>query len=127
VLIADDNPMNLLFTKSILEKNNFLTDTSSNGEEALQKLRQNDYDLILLDLHMPQMDGYELSRIIRSFSDAKKSQIPVIALTAAATLNEIKKCFDTGMNDYLVKPFKKEELLTKIISLLLNRPGIYND
>ncbi|MFN8255074.1 MAG: response regulator [Bacteroidales bacterium] len=127
VLIADDNPMNLLFTKSILEKNNFLTDTSNNGEEALQKLRQNDYDLILLDLHMPQMDGYELSRIIRSFSDTKKSQIPVIALTAAATLNEIKKCFDSGMNDYLVKPFKKEELLTKIISLLLNRPGIRND
>jgi two-component system, sensor histidine kinase len=120
VLLVDDNPMNLLFTKSILDKNNFITETCDNGDEALRKLENGDFHIILLDLHMPKLDGYEVCRIIRKFTDKKKSKIPIIALTAAATLNEIKKCFDSGMNDYLVKPFKKEELLAKIISLLLN-------
>ena len=122
VLLVDDNEMNLLFTKSLLDKNNLKTKICNDGEEALQKLKDEDFDIILLDLHMPKMDGYELSRIIRNFTDKKKSSIPIIALTAAATLNEIKKCFDSGMNDYLVKPFKKDELISKIISLLLNHP-----
>ena len=127
VLLVDDNPMNLLFAKSMLDKNNFITETCNSGDEALKKLQENDYDIILLDLHMPKMDGYELSRIIRTFGDKHKGNTPIIALTAAATLNEIKKCFDSGMNDYLIKPFKKEELLTKIISLLLNNPRKKDD
>jgi len=127
VLLVDDNPMNLLFTKSILDKNHLITQTCNNGDEALQKIKNDDFKIILLDLHMPQMDGYELTRIIRASKEPGISQIPIIALTAAATLNEIKKCLDSGMNDYLVKPFKKEELLTKIISLLSNRTNISND
>ncbi len=127
ILLVDDNPMNLLFAKSMLDKNHFITETCNSGDDALQKLKVGNYHLILLDLHMPKMDGYELSRIIRSFGDKEKSNTPIIALTAAATLNEIKKCFDSGMNDYLIKPFKKEELLTKIISLLLNFPRKKDD
>jgi len=122
VIVVDDNPMNLLFTRSLLEKNGLLVETASNGGEAIEKLKEQAFDIVLLDLHMPDMDGYEVSRKIRAFKENKNSLIPIIALTAAATLNEIKKCFDSGMNDYLVKPFKKEELLSKIISLLLNHP-----
>jgi len=127
VLLVDDNPMNLLFAKSLLEKNNFIIDTATDGEEALALIKEKHFDIILLDLHMPKMDGYELCGIVRSFNDEIVKKTPIIALTAAATLNEIKKCFDSGMNDYLVKPFKKEELLSKIISLFLNHPHIQND
>ena len=76
---------------------------------------------------MPEMDGYEASRQIRLIKNDKKSSIPIVALTAAATLNEINKCFDCGMNDYIVKPFKKEELFSKLLSLLVNKPDKRND
>ena len=122
VLVVDDNAMNLLFTKSLLDKHGFITETCNNGKAALDLTMKSDYDIILMDLHMPDMDGYEASRRIRQIKDDKKRKVPIIALTAAATLNEIKNCFDSGMNDYIVKPFKKEELFSKLISLLLNKP-----
>ncbi|MDF1551322.1 MAG: response regulator, partial [Bacteroidales bacterium] len=127
VLIVDDNSMNLLFTKSLLDKNGFETVTCKNGLEALEKIKSNKFDVVLMDLHMPKMDGYETSRQIRLMEAGSNEKIPIIALTAAATLNEIKKCFDSGMNDYLVKPFKKEELFSKLLSLLLNKPIRKND
>ncbi|NJO92410.1 MAG: response regulator, partial [Chloroflexia bacterium] len=123
VLVVDDNAMNLLFTKSLLDKHGFVTETCNNGKTALELLRKSDFDIILMDLHMPNIDGYETSRQLRQIKDERKKKIPIIALTAAATLNEIKKCFDSGMNDYIVKPFKKEELFSKLLSLLTNKPG----
>lgn len=127
ILLVDDNSMNLLFTKSLLDKHNFETTTCNNGFEAINQIKSRDFDLILMDLHMPEMDGYEASLKIREMDDPVKSKIPIIALTAAATLNEIKKCFESGINDYLVKPFKKEELFSKLLSLLLNAPKEKND
>jgi two-component system, sensor histidine kinase len=127
VLVVDDNAMNLLFTKSLLDKHGFITETCENGKLALALISQSDFDIILMDLHMPDMDGYEASRQIRKLKNDVKRKVPIIALTAAATLNEIKNCFDSGMNDYLVKPFKKEELFSKLISLLINKPGEKND
>ncbi len=121
ILIVDDNAMNLLFTKAFLEKNNFHATISDNGTDAIEKLKNEDFNIVLLDLHMPNIDGYELSQKIRALSEEKKRKIPIIALTAAATINEIKKCFESGMNDYVIKPFKKEELITKILTLSTNQ------
>ncbi len=117
ILLIDDNEMNLLFTKSILEKSNFIVETAINAEIALEKLYTKDFDLILMDLYMPGIDGFELSQKIRAIDDKKFKTIPIIALTAAATVNEINKCFKAGMNDYIIKPFKKEDLISKILNL----------
>jgi CheY-like chemotaxis protein len=121
--VVDDNAMNLLFTKSLLDKHGFITETCDNGKTAIELVMKSDFDIILMDLHMPNMDGYETSRKLRQIADERKRKTPIIALTAAATLNEIKKCFDSGMNDYIVKPFKKEELFSKLLSLLSNKPS----
>ena len=117
--------MNLMFTKSILTKSQFVVETAQNAQEALQKINNSDFDLILMDLHMPEMDGYELTERIRT--NNKMKTIPIIALTAAATLSEINKCFDVGMNDYLIKPFKKEELISKILYLTNKQSNSDND
>ncbi len=118
ILLIDDNEMNLLFTKSILEKSNFIVETANNAEIALEKLYNKDFNLILMDLYMPETDGFELTKKIRVLDEDKFKNIPIIALTAAATVNEINKCFDVGMNDYLIKPFKNDELISKILNLL---------
>lgn len=121
ILLIDDNDINLMFTKSILNKNQFLVETAHNAHHALQKIENADFDLILMDLHMPEMDGYELTERIRTNANEKIKNTPIIALTAAATLNEINKCFDAGMNDYIIKPFKKEDLISKILYLTSSR------
>lgn len=122
VLVVDDNAMNLLFTKSLLEKNGFVALSSQSGKDAIKKIKKENFDVILMDLHMPEMDGYETCIEIRKLEGQNKHKVPIVALTAAATINEIKKCFDSGMDDYIVKPFKKEELFAKLLSLLRNKP-----
>jgi len=119
ILIAEDNKINQLFTRKVLEKNNFNTDIAFNGKEVLEKVKQNEYDLILMDLHMPEMDGYEATKYIREKYDASKKNIPIIALTAAATKGESEKCFAVGMNDYISKPFKPSNMIKKILKLTL--------
>ncbi len=117
ILLIDDNAMNLTFTKSILSKSKFQVETAQNAQEAIQKIENAEFDLILMDLHMPEMDGYELTEKIRANPSEKIKQTPIIALTAAATSNEINKCFDIGMNDFIIKPFKKDDLIAKILYL----------
>lgn len=119
IFLIDDNEMNLMFTKSILTKSKFIVKTAKRATKALAILENTSFDLILMDLHMPEMDGYELTKLIRNKNNETKN-IPIIALTAAATTNEIKKCFDAGMDDYLLKPFKKEDLISKILYLIKN-------
>ncbi len=118
ILIIDDNSMNLMFTKSLLTKSLFIVETAQKANEALKKIERLDFDLILMDLHMPEMDGYELTEKIRKNNNEKIKNTPIIALTAAATLKEINKCFDAGMNDYIIKPFKREDLISKILYLI---------
>lgn len=117
ILLIDDNEMNLMFTKSILTKSNFIVETAKCATNALDIIEHTNFDLILMDLHMPKMDGYELTKRIRNNEHKETKNIPIIALTAAATTNEIKKCFTAGMNDYILKPFKKEDLISKILYL----------
>ena len=116
ILLVEDNEVNLLYTRKILNNWNCSPDEAKNGLIALEKLKENDYDVILMDVRMPIMDGFEATKFIRSNFQPPKSNTPIIALTANAIKGDDQKCIDAGMNDYLSKPFQPETLKNKIIS-----------
>ncbi|MFT6190703.1 response regulator [Polaribacter sp.] len=111
VLVVDDNIMNIMIANIILKKYDVVVSEASNGEEAVNYLKNNECDLILMDLQMPVINGYEASEIIRQ---KLRLNLPIIALTASNTEEEREKCFEVGMNDYLAKPFSEEQLLQTI-------------
>jgi CheY-like chemotaxis protein len=116
LLLVEDNDVNILYTRKILQNWNCTPDEAKNGLIALEKLKENKYDLILMDVRMPVMDGFEASKFIRSNFEPPKSQIPIIALTANAIKGDDEKCLQAGMNDYISKPFQPDTLKNKIIS-----------
>ena len=109
VLLVEDNDINRLYAKSILETWKCKTDIAENGLVAIEKLKSSSYDVILMDVQMPVMDGYEATKAIRSMATPINTT-PVIALTANATKNDIEKCLVAGMNDYVAKPFTPDDL-----------------
>lgn len=114
VLLVEDNEMNQLVAKSLLEIWKTEYDVADNGAEAIEKLRHKSFDLILMDLSMPGMDGYETTEYIRRNFKSPLKDIPVIALTASA-LNDVRqKVMQAGMNDYVSKPFRPSELFGKM-------------
>lgn len=117
VLIVEDYEANILITRKFLELWDIQVDQAYNGEEALHKVKNGQYDLILMDLHMPVMDGYEATRQIRMFNE----EIPIVALTASAQSEVQEKIEQAGMNDLIVKPFHPAELNRKISAFLKNR------
>jgi PAS domain S-box-containing protein len=112
ILLVEDNPVNSLMAITILEKWNFRVDLAENGIEAIEKLKIESYDLILMDMTMPKMGGIEASGIIRT---QLKIDTPIIALTANAINGDSEKCLNSGMNDYLSKPYLQIDL-NKVIS-----------
>lgn len=110
VLIVEDNNINMAIVRTFLRKWDLTTDEASNGEEAIDKLKDGNYDLILMDLQMPVMDGYEATRIIRK----DYPDLPIIALTASALIDTINRAKEAGMNDYISKPFHPAELASKL-------------
>ena len=82
-----------------------------NGLQALDKVQSEHFDVVLMDAHMPEMDGIEATTQIRQLADEDRRSIPIIALTASVLKEDIQKCLDAGMNDVLPKPFKREDLL----------------
>ena len=113
ILVVEDNEFNQFIAKSILVKWNVLVDLASNGKEAIEKVRHNAYDLILMDMQMPVMDGCTATRIIR---DELHVTTQVIALTAYATKEAIEKSLAAGMNGYVAKPFDEETLFAQLLS-----------
>lgn len=111
ILMCEDNEMNQKLITEIFSKTNHKVSIANNGNEGIDLLSKNNYDLILMDIQMPILDGYQTTTIIR---EELKLEIPIIALTAHSTIKEREKCFSLGMNDYISKPFKKNELLHKI-------------
>lgn len=113
ILIVDDTPENLISLKKVLEKNNFLVDTASSGEEALRKVLKTSYVLIILDVQMPDMDGFEVAEAITGYSKAKDTAI--IFLSAANTdARFIKQGYSSGGLDYITKPVDINILLLKV-------------
>jgi PAS domain S-box-containing protein len=117
LLVAEDNPINQEVARHQLEKMGYRADIAKDGTDALAMLECNDYALVLMDCHMPQMDGFETTARIRSRSD-DKALIPIIAVTASGGSGERDKCLQAGMDDFLLKPFRKEELSDKITKWL---------
>lgn len=119
ILLCEDNELNQHLAKKVIEKFGFKLDIANNGKEGIDMLISKNYDLILMDLQMSVMDGYQTTIYIR---EILKSNIPIIAMTAHSLVGERQKCKDIGMNDYVSKPFKQNELLEKIrnVSALRN-------
>ncbi len=113
VLLVEDNDINRLYAKSILKNWQCYTDTAENGLVALEKIKNQAYDVVLMDIQMPVMDGYETTKAIRLMNSAMRD-VPVIALTANATKADVEKCMTAGMNDYLPKPFTPDDLYRKL-------------
>ena len=114
VLVVEDNPINTLLLKKILGKWHNLPHFAKDGYDALEKVDSNEYDLILMDIHMPLLDGYETTRQIRNLKDVNKSKVHIVALTASVSNNLSERIFSAGMNDYLSKPYKSAELYAKL-------------
>ncbi len=113
VLVAEDNATNQVVVKAVLAKFGITPDLVGNGSEAVDAVRRVRYDVVLMDVHMPEMDGLEAARTIRMLKgDAGRT--PIIALTANALTSDFNECRAAGMNSYVSKPFKTEELLTAI-------------
>lgn len=115
VLVAEDVTLNQLLIKMILTDFGFETEIADNGKIALEKMQNNTYDIILMDLNMPEMNGFEATKYIR---ETMKSKIPIIALTADVTITDVTKCKESGMNDYISKPIDENLLYTKIVDLV---------
>lgn len=112
VLIAEDYAFNRLIMKMQLDKLNLTYDLVENGLQAYEACMSGRYDAILMDLHMPELDGYEATKQIRAHADPAKSKMPIIAFTAS--VNEQQKIFDAGFNDYLYKPVNLNDLRDKL-------------
>jgi CheY-like chemotaxis protein len=120
ILVAEDNPTNQEVSLAMLDQLGFHATGVANGEEALERLREADYDLVLMDCEMPGMDGYETTRRIRAGDCGRNREVPIVALTADAMPEVRGDCLAAGMNDYLAKPVWPAELaatLTKWLSL----------
>ncbi|MCF0060156.1 PAS domain-containing protein [Dyadobacter chenwenxiniae] len=114
VLIVEDNAVNIFLMKNFMKQWEIDFDVAENGLIAYETVQQNDYDLILMDLQMPIMDGYEATAKIRYLPDPKYATLPIIALTASAMLDIKDLAFQIGMNDYISKPFTPNDLFAKI-------------
>ncbi|MEQ1587133.1 MAG: ATP-binding protein [Cyclobacteriaceae bacterium] len=115
VLVVEDMALNQLLMKTLLDDFGFERDIVSNGKLAIEKLQTNSYDIILMDLQMPEMNGFEATEYIRT---KMKSSIPIIALTADVTTVDLEKCKLLGMNDYIAKPVDERLLYKKILGLI---------
>ena len=113
VLIVEDNPINQLLVIKVLENQGYEITVAGNGRIALEEYEKQSFDIILMDLQMPELDGYETTRIIRKMP-GDKGEIPIVAMTAHTIKGELEKCVSIGMNDYISKPFYASELYQKI-------------
>ncbi len=124
LLVAEDNLVNQRFVKRLLEKKGYQVTVVNNGLEVLESLKQHVYDLILMDVQMPEMDGLEATQVIRESEADSDRHIPIIALTANAMKGDRSRCLDAGMDDYISKPVKPADLLRVIQQVLHKTPEV---
>ncbi|MEZ4816844.1 MAG: ATP-binding protein [Flavobacteriaceae bacterium] len=117
VLVVEDNKINQMITKKILEKNKMVCDVADNGTDAIKFVHEKEYDIVLMDIHMPGISGIEATQEIRKFNKA----LPVIALTAVTIDENLDDFYRAGFNEIIPKPFKTEEFFEKIYRTLENR------
>ena len=118
ILIAEDNDINRFIIKKMMEDWGYDHEFALNGIEVVEKASNAKYDLILMDVEMPEMNGYEATEVIRKQLPTGKNNIPIVAMTGHAMHGEKEKCIDAGMNDYISKPFQSIDLQKKIIECI---------
>ncbi len=118
VLVAEDNRVNQIVTRAQLESMGLGVRVVANGREAVQSFEQFPCDLILMDCQMPEMDGFEATRLIRSMQTNLGKRVPILALTANAIKGDEEACFKAGMDGYLTKPIGQEQLREAVARLL---------
>ena len=121
LLVVEDNELNLEIASTLLEEAGFEVDTAGNGKIAVEKVEASSagrYDLILMDVQMPEMDGYEATRRIRALPDKKKAAIPIVAMTANAFEEDQKNALNAGMNGHIAKPLDIQKLFQVLSELL---------
>jgi PAS domain S-box-containing protein len=123
VLVAEDIALNQLLMKTLLDDFGFESEIAANGKIAIEKLQATSYDIILMDLQMPEMNGFEATDYIRKNLN---SNIPIIALTADVTTVDLTKCKAVGMNDYISKPVDERILYSKIVGLVKKKPVVFD-
>ena len=115
VLVVDDNNINRLLINKVLGKWGAQADFAENGRQAVEKVTANkNYDVVLMDVYMPEMGGIEATKIIRSQEDSYFQQLPIIALTASMLSAEREEINNAGMNDFILKPFEPKNLFEKL-------------
>ncbi|MGH1398208.1 MAG: ATP-binding protein [Alphaproteobacteria bacterium] len=115
ILAVDDHPVNQTFVKKLLKKLGFVyVDLAENGRQALDMIAENNYDVVLMDCQMPELDGYQATTLLRECEEKTGSHLPVIALTANAMVGDKEKCLRAGMDDYLSKPIKPDKLMAML-------------
>lgn len=121
ILMVEDNPLNIFVGTKFLQKWGVDIHVAENGRIAMEMLGNDSFDLILMDLQMPEMDGYETTQRIRLLNDAWKASTPILAISAAGEKHIKDRAFEAGMNDFVFKPFDPEELQRKLTKYLLLR------
>ncbi|MCZ2223590.1 MAG: response regulator [Chitinophagales bacterium] len=115
ILVVEDNSISQMLVKHAISKFDALVDIADDGTKAIELAKINNYDLVLMDIFMPELDGYQTTEIIRN---ELKLNMPIIAMTALAIKGEQDKCFDVGMNGYIPKPFTTDILYNEIKKVL---------
>lgn len=116
VLLVEDQPVNQMLIKAILAKAKCRVDVANNGQEALDKIKENTYDLVFMDCQMPVMDGFEATRRIRNDEEGTGRHLPIVALTADSMMGDRARCIAHGMDEHASKPIRVEtvyEMLRK--------------
>jgi CheY-like chemotaxis protein len=124
ILLAEDNDLNAEIAEEILTSAGFLVERAEDGAICLDKIVSSDaghYDLILMDIQMPNMDGYQATMAIRELTDDTKAYIPIIAMTANAFEEDKRKAFDSGMNGHIAKPIDVSELFRELSKVLAKK------
>lgn len=121
ILIVEDNPVNQKLIAFLLARAGYSYEVAENGADALQRLDKNQFKLVLMDMMMPVMNGYDATKAIRS--NPKHQHLPVIALTANAMKGEDEKCRQVGCDDYIAKPYSKDQILSAI-HRLIGKPAL---
>jgi two-component system sensor histidine kinase/response regulator len=127
ILLAEDNLINSRMATHILEKQGHDVQIAVNGKEAVAFIENSDFDLVLMDVQMPLMDGLLATRTIRKMENPNSSRIPIIAMTAHALSGDRERCLAAGMNDYISKPINPNELLGLIDKWTRSRTNRKND
>ncbi|MDO4501471.1 MAG: response regulator [Erysipelotrichaceae bacterium] len=118
ILLAEDNELNAEIAMEILKESGFIIEHVWNGIEAVEAVRKNDYDLVLMDIQMPKMNGYEATVAIRKLNDKQKAAVPIVAMTANAFEEDKREAYRSGMDGHIAKPINVKDILVQLSKIL---------